>query len=175
MMNRKLPFFIIFIFIAILSIFFINLDSPKKNIYSPLIGKKFPSFSVTSWQNANKNITEKIFDKNYYVVNVFASWCFTCYAEHKLINKLVNEQKISFIGINYKDKKQDAKNFLANLGNPYEEILFDPDGVIGIELGVYAVPETFLVDKDGVIVYKHIGELTVDIWNTKFIPFFVNY
>jgi cytochrome c biogenesis protein CcmG/thiol:disulfide interchange protein DsbE len=105
-----------------------------------------------------------------YLLNVWASWCVACREEHPLLVKLAQNRAIPIIGLNYKDQREDALKWLAALGNPYELSLSDLDGRVGIELGVYGVPETFVVDKAGVIRYKQIGPITVEVWETKLAP-----
>jgi cytochrome c biogenesis protein CcmG/thiol:disulfide interchange protein DsbE len=103
------------------------------------------------------------------LVNVWASWCVTCRAEHAAIMKIAKSENLQMIGINYKDVYADAKNYLEILGNPFDVIVFDPEGKIGLDLGVYATPETFLVNRDGLILYKHIGEINNQVWKENFI------
>ena len=164
------PFLIITVFMALFLTLYFNLGS-EKNIQSPLIGKKHPNFSVNSWRDNSKKLNNNIFNNKFSIINVWASWCTTCYAEHKVLMKISQQKKVQIVGINYKDDKKNANKFLHKLGNPYEKILFDPKGDIGLELGVYAVPETFLVNQKGVIIYRHIGELKYDVWLDKFLPF----
>jgi cytochrome c biogenesis protein CcmG/thiol:disulfide interchange protein DsbE len=97
-----------------------------------------------------------------YLINVWASWCVACRDEHPLLTEMANQKIVPIIGLNYKDKREDALKWLAEMGDPYELSVADRDGRVGIELGVYGVPETFLIDRDGVIRYKHIGPLTAE-------------
>ncbi len=99
------------------------------------------------------------------LVNVWASWCVTCRKEHQMIMDIAQNNNLKLIGINYKDTKNDGQDYLNIMGNPFDEVIFDPQGKIGMELGVYATPETFLISKEGIIIYKHIGEITKEIWN----------
>ena len=108
------------------------------------------------------------------LVNVWASWCVTCRAEHSTIMKISKNKNLQLIGINYKDQKDEALKYLEMLGNPFNLIIFDPEGKIGLDLGVYATPETFLVNNEGLIIYKHIGEIDRQVWENFFIPFINN-
>ena len=104
------------------------------------------------------------------LVNVWASWCVTCRKEHQVIMNIAKNTNLKLIGINYKDTKSDGEEYLKVMGNPFDEIVFDPNGEIGMELGVYATPETFLISREGLIIHKHIGEITKEIWNENFLP-----
>ena len=86
-----------------------------------------------------------------------------------MIMNIANNESLKLIGINYKDQKNDGQKYLEIMGNPFDEVVIDPDGKIGMELGVYATPETFLINKEGLILYKHIGEITPEVWNENFL------
>ncbi|MCR4301429.1 MAG: DsbE family thiol:disulfide interchange protein, partial [Sulfuricaulis sp.] len=105
-----------------------------------------------------------------YLLNVWASWCVACRQEHPLLNELTRNKAVPIIGLNYKDKRADALGWLGSLGDPYELSLADPDGRLGIDLGVYGVPETFVIDKEGVIRYKYIGPITPEAWEQQLAP-----
>lgn len=146
----------------------LSLD-PKK-IPSPLIGKPLPAFSLSTVADPKRVVTTESLRGRVYVLNVWASWCAACRDEHPLLNELSRQKAVPIIGLNYKDKRDAAAAWLASLGNPYEMSLSDTDGRVGIELGVYGVPETFVIDKSGVIRYKHIGPITPSVWETKLRP-----
>jgi len=105
-----------------------------------------------------------------WVLNVWASWCVTCRQEHQMMMKIANNKDLQLIGINYKDTRADGEKYLEVMGNPFDVIVFDPSGKIGLDLGVYATPETFLVNQQGVILYKHIGAIDSKVWEEGFIP-----
>jgi cytochrome c biogenesis protein CcmG/thiol:disulfide interchange protein DsbE len=105
-----------------------------------------------------------------YLLSVWASWCVACREEHPLLNELTGRKAVTIIGLNYKDNREDALRWLGALGNPYEVSLSDRDGRLGIDLGVYGVPETFVIDKQGVIRYKQIGPMTPEVWEQKLAP-----
>lgn len=140
----------------------------NSNIYSPSknVEKNIPSFQAKTF-NMNRMIDSKeIFKKNkYYILNVWSSWCVPCKEEHPILIKLSQEQSLEIIGLNYKDKRNNADSFLKKLGNPYSEILVDTKGVIAIEWGAYGVPETFLIDKNKKIIRKYIGPLNNELLN----------
>ena len=143
--------------------------SPR-NIPSPLIGKPVPAFSLPSLAEPTKTITNESLRGRPYMLNVWASWCVACREEHPLLVATVKEKHVPIIGLNYKDQREDALNWLQQLGNPYELSIADVPGRLGIDLGVYGVPETFLVDRDGVIRYKHIGPVTPQALDTVLLP-----
>jgi cytochrome c biogenesis protein CcmG/thiol:disulfide interchange protein DsbE len=105
-----------------------------------------------------------------WLLNVWASWCVACRQEHPLLVELARQKAVPIIGLNYKDRPDAAKAWLAKLGDPYDLSVKDIDGRIGIEYGVYGVPETFVIDKNGVIRFKQIGPITEDVWKQKLLP-----
>jgi cytochrome c biogenesis protein CcmG, thiol:disulfide interchange protein DsbE len=150
----------VFVSLGLLLGYGLSLD-PRK-IPSPLIGKTLPSYTLPTVADPSRRVNLDDLRGRVYLLNVWASWCVACRQEHPLLNELARRQTVPLIGLNYKDERADALNWLANLGNPYEMSLSDLDGRLGIELGVYGVPETFLIDEQGTIRYKHIGPLSPD-------------
>jgi|TARA_B110001450_G_C17636258_1_gene487298 cytochrome c biogenesis protein CcmG/thiol:disulfide interchange protein DsbE len=160
-MKKKFNLIIIFIFLSFCFIvFYKGLNNP--NIYTPkIINKKdIPIFKARDF---NSNIfisSENIFEKNnYYIVNIWASWCVPCRKEHPLLMKLSKNQSVKLIGLNYRDNLNNAKKFIKELGNPYTQILIDNDGTLGVEFGAYGVPETFLIDKNKKVIKKFVGPI----------------
>ena len=143
--------------------------SPR-DIPSPLVGKPLPSFSLAALHEPKKTITPESLRGRVYLLNVWASWCVACRQEHPVLNELTRQKAVTIIGLNYKDKRDDALGWLKNLGNPYELSVVDGDGRVGIDLGVYGVPETFVIDKTGIIRYKQIGPITEQVWTEKLLP-----
>ena len=131
---------------------------------SPLIGKSIPEFSLPKLEKENSVVTSKTFDGTVWVLNVFASWCTPCLDEHPRLMELASQNRVIVVGLNYKDGFQNAADWLGKHGNPYSAVAVDTDGLVGLDFGVYGVPETFLIDKSGVIRYKKIGPLSsIDI------------
>ena len=160
---KKLIPLIIFIVIAVF--LFLSLNSNKGELPSPLLGKMFPSIEGKDFYTNETIKVVDLLDNKMTLVNVWASWCTTCRKEHQMIMNIAKNTDLQLIGINYKDTRVNGAQYLEIMGNPFDEILFDPDGKIGMDLGVYATPETFLVDKKGMILYKHIGEIDQNVWD----------
>ena len=118
----------------------------------------------------DQQLSEKIFLGKVSLLHVWATWCATCRAEHLVLMDLARSKKVVFYGLNYKDNPEAAKNWLKQYGNPYKAIISDPQGRLGIDLGVYGTPETFLIDSQGVIRYKYIGAITQHIWEHDIMP-----
>jgi cytochrome c biogenesis protein CcmG/thiol:disulfide interchange protein DsbE len=136
-----------------------GLSLDPKRIPSPLIGKALPDFSLARVTKPKKVVSPKDLYGRVYLLNVWASWCVACRQEHPLLMEMQRSKLVTIIGLNYKDKQKDARGFLSELGNPYEMSLADVSGRVGIDLGVYGVPETFVIDKQGIIRHKHIGPI----------------
>ncbi len=162
MKNRIIPFFIVIFSIFLFVIFYKGLN--KSSLYEPNneIKKDIPTFSALTFFD-NKEISSKsIFDKdNFYLLNIWASWCVPCRDEHPLLLSLSRNKKIKIIGLNYKDNSKNAEKFLEELGNPYKKILLDKDGTKSIEWGAFGVPETFLIYENK-IFKKFIGPLNME-------------
>mgnify|MGYP001252392172 FL=1 len=160
MKNKLLLFSIGLVFMIIFIIFYKGLQNT--NIYTPesKISYEIPLVSVELFNSNEIVSTKEIFNSdNYYLLNIWSSWCVPCRQEHSILMELTKNDNLNVIGINYKDTKKNAKNFLNELGNPYDEIIFDEKGTNAIEWGAYGVPETFLINKN-TIIKKYIGPLT---------------
>ena len=159
MKNKILPFSIIFAFIIIFIIFYKGLQNT--NIYTPDSKTSFevPSVSVKLFNSDEIINTLEIFNSDkFYLLNIWSSWCIPCKQEHPILMKLAKNDNLEVIGINYKDTKKNANNFLKDLGNPYDNIIFDIKGTNAIEWGAYGVPESFLINNNK-IIKKYIGPL----------------
>ena len=159
MKSKFIPLILIFIFLITFVIFFKGLKN--SNIYTPStkLKKEVPSFELNSFENNSIIISEKIFEDNkFYLMNIWASWCVPCKEEHKFLMKLKKDERIELIGFNYKDNFKNASSFLKDLGNPYNIIVSDKDGIASIEWGAYGVPESFLVHQNK-IIKRFIGPI----------------
>lgn len=140
--------------------------SDPRKLDSALIGKALPAFTLQDLYHPEKQHDAEIFKGRKLLLNVWATWCATCYAEHKFLNKLA-EQGIYIIGMNYKDNRGKAIKWLTALDDPYQISLFDENGMLGLDLGVYGAPETFFIDSNGIIRYRHVGDINADIWRDE--------
>ena len=167
-MNRfVLPLGVFILMVALLG-YGLSLD-PKK-VPSPLIDKTAPAFSLAMLDAPERKLSTTDMRGQVWVLNVWASWCVSCRAEHEVITSLANKNLVTVIGLNYKDQSDDARRWLKQFGNPYATSVIDLDGRVGIDWGVYGVPETFVIGADGVIKYKHIGPVTHGSLEQKVMP-----
>ncbi len=150
-----------------------NVEDPNNptHLESVLIGKTVPSFRLEDLAEPGKMYQQDVFHGEPLLLNVWATWCPTCYAEHQYLNQLA-ASGVKIIGLNYKDERAKATQWLEDLGNPYLISLFDGDGMLGLDLGVYGAPETFLIDAEGVIRYRHVGDVNERNWERKLAPLY---
>lgn len=166
------------IFLAPLGLFLVaciflfkGLFSDPTKLESALIGQPVPEFTLQDIYQADKQHDASIFKGKPMLLNVWATWCPTCYAEHTYLNKLAAEG-IYIVGMNYKDDRKKAIRWLKELGDPYQISLFDKDGMLGLDLGVYGAPETYLIDSQGIIRYRHVGDVNEQVWQSTLYPLF---
>jgi len=157
-------------FMALALILGIGLTLDPRKVPSPLIGKPVPEFSLPPVKGRTVGLASANLKGEVSLVNVFASWCVACREEHPVFMDLRKRGVVPIHGLNYKDKPDDAARWLDELGDPYTRTGADVDGRVAIDWGVYGVPETFLVDRDGRIAYKHIGPVTPRIMSEKLMP-----
>ena len=155
-------------FIALIGLLAAGLRLNPREVPSPLIGKPAPPFELPLLHAADKRFSEKDMLGKVWVLNVWASWCPPCLVEHPVVTELA--KNVSVIGLNYKDAREDALPWLKRNGDPYQLSVYDAAGRIAIDYGVYGVPETYVIDRKGVIRYKHIGPLTREIAQKKLQP-----
>jgi len=158
------------VFAAMAVAFAVGLMLDPTKIPSVLIGKPVPEFRLPPVQGRTPGLSSDDLKGEVSLVNVFASWCAECRVEHPLLMRLAAEGTVPINGLNYKDKPDDAANWLNTLGDPYVRTGADRDGRVAIEWGVYGVPETFVVDRNGTIVYKHIGALSAKTLKETILP-----
>ena len=174
-MKKKL-YLPLIIFLALVAAFLVQLqrnaqgDDPK-NLESALVGKPVPAKTLTDLLST-KTFDESLFKQGKpLLLNVWATWCPTCYAEHQYLNHLA-KQGVPIIGLDYKDNSQKAVKWLHDLGNPYQVVLKDEKGSFALDLGVYGAPETFIVDGKGVIHYRYAGDVNERVWQEKLQPIY---
>lgn len=168
MLNRILPV-VVFMALCVLLFFGLRMADQKDIIPSPLIGKPAPEFALTTLDGDRVIHRDDLLGQPY-LLNVWASWCPGCRVEHEQITAIAESGLLPVIGLNYKDAEDDARRWLNQFGNPYQQILVDADGKVGIDFGVYGAPETFLVDAAGIIRFKQVGILDQRTWETSLRP-----
>ena len=158
------------VFAGLAVLFGVGLTLNPREVPSPLIGKPVPEFRLAPVKGRTLGLASADLRGEVSIVNVFASWCVECRAEHPLWMQLKADGVVPLHGLNYKDRPDDAAAWLAELGDPYSRTGADLDGRVGIEWGVYGVPETFVVDGKGVVVYKHVGPISPEALEAKVLP-----
>ncbi|MFZ0256790.1 MAG: DsbE family thiol:disulfide interchange protein [Gammaproteobacteria bacterium] len=158
------------VFLALVSLLAIGLTRDPTLVPSPLIGQPAPAFSLTDLQQPDRIVTRADLLGKVFLLNVWATWCVSCREEHEVLMQIARHGEVPIYGLNYKDDRQQAVQWLERLGNPYVSNLYDPEGEVGLDLGVYGTPESFLVDQKGVIVHKHVGPITPAIWQQELRP-----
>ena len=161
-MNKKIFLVPAVLFFLLIGVFFylLLIDRDPSELPSVLINKEAPQFKAESLFDKKIIISNTEFGEEIVLINFFATWCSPCREEHQFIKKLSNEPGIKLIGINYKDKNKIAKKWLNEMGNPYSKVGVDKNGSIAIDWGLYGIPETYVVDKNGIVQYKYIGPIT---------------
>ena len=170
-MTRYLRYLVpLAIFMVLVAFLYRGLSLDPKRVPSPLVGKPMPEFSLPRLQDPAATLSDTDLKGKVSILNIWATWCVSCRAEHKVLLMLAKSDKVDIYGLNYKDERDKAKQWLVQLGDPYIANAFDADGRTGIDWGVYGAPETFIMDREGIIRHKHIGPLTVDALNNEILP-----
>ena len=146
-----------------------GLERDPKHLPSAKIGKPFPVFSLTSLTEPNRTLSEADIKGQPGLVNIWATWCPSCKIEHGTLNAIA-QSGVAIYGVNYKDDRQAAQQYLRHYGDPYTLSVFDPNGDLGLDLGVYGAPETFVVDAQGMILYRHAGVVDQQVWEQVLRP-----
>lgn len=158
------------VFVALVAFFFVGLNRDPREIPSPLVNQAAPAFSLQQLQVPSQQFSPAAMRGQVWLFNVWASWCVSCRVEHPVLIKLAKTKLVPIVGLNYKDQRSDALQWLKQYGNPYLLSATDLDGRIGIDYGVYGVPETYVIDKQGIIRMKHIGPVTEEVLQHKILP-----
>lgn len=166
-MKRWIP---LLLFTVLVGFFAKGLFLNPREVPSPLIGKPAPPFSLPVVGSPDKTFSPDDMKGKVWLLNVWAPWCVSCRQEHPVLMNLARQRSVAIVGLNWKDKDREAERLLAEHGNPYIAVPDDLSGKTGIDYGVTGTPETYVVDRDGVIRMKHVGPITPEVWAEKFEP-----
>lgn len=169
-MMRWRGFLPLALFVGLALLLGVGLTLRPREVPSPFIGKPAPAFSLPLLDDPQRQWTPTEARGQVWLLNVWASWCGPCRDEHPTLMGLARDTGIAIYGLNYKDDPRNAQEWLLKLGNPYRASLTDRSGTVGIDYGVYGVPETFVIDRGGVIRLKHVGPITPEIWQRDILP-----
>ena len=169
-MNRFMLPLALFALLAVVLAIGIRHSPEKGVIASPLLGKPAPQFSLPDLADPARAVRSADLTGHWYLFNVWGTWCAECRAEHETLLQVRRAGVVPLIGLDWKDDDAEARAWLAQLGNPYQSVAVDRSGRTAIDWGVYGAPETFLVNPQGIVVYKHIGALTPDTWAHEILP-----
>ena len=158
------------LFIVLVGFLAVGLSRDPREVPSPLVGKPAPAFAVPQLGDPTKTFSPTDMVGKVWLLNVWASWCVSCREEHPVVVAYVKSHGITVVGLNYKDQREDGLRWLQRFGDPYILSAFDLDGRVGIDYGVYGVPETYLIDKTGTIRFKQIGPITPEVMDKKILP-----
>jgi cytochrome c biogenesis protein CcmG/thiol:disulfide interchange protein DsbE len=159
-------------FVALVVLFAFGLN-PSRDIHalpSPLIGKAAPIFALTDVLDPSRVVSNSALKGQVYVLNVWASWCVPCREEQDALLAISQSHEVPILGLNWKDDREKSRQWLQQLGNPYQAVAYDADGRVAIDWGVYGAPETYLIDANGRIVFKYISPMTAAVWQHEFLP-----
>lgn len=174
-MIRKLLFFLpLVVVLGLGALLWRGLSIDPKELPSALVGKPVPNFELPWIERPGENLDQEIFQGEVSLLNVWATWCPACKDEHPFLMELA-DRGVRIIGLDYKDDLNAAKKWLRDLGNPYQATIFDQEGRLGLDLGVYGAPETFLIDQEGIVRLRHAGVVDETVWREKFLPLFDRY
>ena len=163
-MRRLIVLLPLLLFVGLGLFLWNGIGKDTQSIPSPLLDKPVPAFSLTSLYDEQKLLSADDLKGKPALLNVWATWCPTCKAEHAQLNRIALNEGVTIYGINYKDDRAKAKVWLEKYRDPYALNIFDPEGKLGLDLGVYGAPETYILDAEGVIRYKHIGAVDERVW-----------
>jgi cytochrome c biogenesis protein CcmG/thiol:disulfide interchange protein DsbE len=168
---KSLKFLVPLALFAVLVVFLaIGLSRDPREVPSPLVGKPAPAFRLAQLQRSELTFTPKEMKGKVWLLNVWASWCVSCRVEHPVLNDMNRKGMVAIVGFNWKDKREDGLRWLQQHGDPYQLSVFDGDGKVAIDYGVYGAPETFVIDKMGVIRHKQIGPITPEVLEKTILP-----
>ena len=158
------------VFIILVAFLAIGLSRDPHEVPSPLINKPAPAFKLAQLKDPTKTFSAEEMKGKVWLLNVWASWCITCRDEHPLLFEYARSGVVPIYGLNYRDKREDALAWLGELGDPYVLSASDTDARVGIDYGVYGAPESYVIDRNGIIRFKQIGPITPDVWEKTIVP-----
>ena len=167
MKRALIPLAVFGVLVAFLAL---GLRGNPRDLPSALIDRPAPNFRVATLASPEQAMGTPDLRGQVWVLNVWASWCTACRLEHPLLVDFARGGAVPVYGLNYKDKRDDARKWLANFGDPYQQSFFDADGRVGMDFGVYGVPETYVIDRQGVVRFKHTGALTPEVLQQQILP-----
>lgn len=169
-MKRFFLFLPLLIAVVLGVVLFAGIGKDPTKLESALIGKPVPAFRLKDLNSPDAELNETLFRGKVQLLNVWGTWCPACRDEHDDLMWLAEEKGVSIVGLNYKDNRDDALVWLDRLGNPYSTSIYDPRGTLGFDLGVYGAPETFVIDEQGVVRYRHVGVVNEKVWQETLLP-----
>lgn len=175
MIRRVLLFIPVVLAIALGIVLFAGIGKDPNHLESALIGKPIPVFSLADLQDPEQTHHDDVFVGEVSLLNVWGTWCPACRDEHDDLVRLAREEGVRIVGLNYKDNRDLALEWLDKLGNPYALSLYDPQGKLGFDLGVYGAPETYVIDAQGIVRYRHVGVVTPEVWQQTLEPLVLQY
>ena len=168
---KRFFLFLPLIFALVLGVvLFAGIGKDPTTLESALIGKPVPDFTLASLHDPDLQLDNSLLKGVVQLLNVWATWCPACRDEHGDLLWLAREQGVSIIGLDYKDNRDEALGWLNTLGNPYQTVIYDPRGSLGFDLGVYGAPETFVINAEGVVLYRHVGVVNRKVWEQTLLP-----
>lgn len=171
MKNKTLLYLLpLLLFVALGALLYNSLGNDPRLLPSAKVGKSLPEFSLPAL-GSEEILTADAFRGEPFLLNVWATWCPSCRVEHPVLNQLA-ASGINIYGLNYKDQEGEALNYLSQLGNPYKQVIRDDNGDLGLDLGVYGAPETYIIGADNTIIYRHVGVVTLENWQTVLKPLY---
>jgi len=169
-MKRFFLFLPLLVAVGVGVFLFAGLGKDPTKLESALIGKPVPEFSLEDLSDPELKHDNSVFKGEVSLLNVWAEWCPSCWDEHEYLMHLARDKGVRIVGLNYKDQRENAFRFLNRLGNPYETIIFDPEGKLGFDLGVYGAPETYVISADGIVLHRHVGVVNEQVWQQELLP-----
>lgn len=174
-MKRVFLFIPVALAVVLGVVLFAGIGKDPNHLESALIGKPVPEFTLPDLNNPERQLDREVFRGEVSLLNVWGTWCPACRDEHDDLVWLAEEQGVRIIGLNYKDDREEALTWLDRLGNPYELTIYDPRGKLGFDLGVYGAPETYVIDGEGIVRYRHVGVVNEKVWKEDLEPLVRKY